>query len=53
MELFELLIKLFFGIADLPQYQKPRRVFTRGFVMFCVMVAVFELLMLNHIYSGR
>ncbi len=33
--------------------QKPRRVFTRGFVVTCVFVAIIELFLLNHIYSGR
>ncbi len=32
---------------------KPRRVFTRGFVILCIIVAVVELIILNHIYSGR
>ncbi|KAF2407491.1 hypothetical protein SAMN04490179_3874 [Pseudomonas antarctica] len=32
-------------------YQKPRRVFTRRFVALCVVVAVFELLILNAIYN--
>ncbi len=34
-------------------YEKPRRVFTRGFVAFCVIVAVLELMMLNHFYGGH
>lgn len=33
-------------------YEKPRRVFTRGFVMFCVAVAVIEILVLNNLYQG-
>lgn len=32
-------------------YEKPRRVFTRGFVGLCVMVAVLELLILHDIYN--
>jgi len=32
---------------------RPRRVFTRGFVAFCVLVAVFELMALNHCYGVR
>lgn len=30
---------------------RPRRVFTRGFVAFCVMVAVLELMTLSHFYG--
>jgi hypothetical protein len=33
--------------------QKPRRVFTRGFVVLCVFVAIIELFILSHIYSGH
>ncbi len=33
--------------------QKPRRVFTRGFVVTCVFVAIIELFILNQIYSGH
>ncbi len=36
-----------------PSGTKPRRVFTRRFVAFCVMVTVLELMTLNHFYSGR
>ncbi|NER61021.1 hypothetical protein G3435_15695 [Pseudomonas sp. MAFF212428] len=32
---------------------KPRRVFTRGFVAFCVFVAVFELFALNMMFGGH
>jgi len=32
---------------------RPRRVFTRGFVAFCVMVAVLELIALNQFYAAR
>lgn len=36
-----------------PFYEKPRRVFTRGFVVFCVVVAVLELMTLNYFYGGH
>jgi len=32
---------------------KPRRVFTRKFVAFCVFVAVFELFTLNMLFGAR
>lgn len=53
MELLELFSKLIDARDNYEPYSKPRRVFTRGFIMLCVMVAVFELVLLNHIYSGR
>lgn len=44
-------------LAALGNYQspnwKPRRVFTRGFVGFCVFVAVFELFALYMMFGGR
>ncbi|WP_194790215.1 hypothetical protein [Pseudomonas sp. UFMG81] len=48
---FVLLLMLIFNIQQLPSFERPRRVFTRGFVMFCVFVVVFELLLLNHYYG--
>lgn len=33
-------------------YEKPRRVFTAGFVRFCMVVAFAELLILHMIYNG-
>jgi hypothetical protein len=50
-------IKIFFGILLLLcgfdfNYEKPRRVFTAGFVRFCVVVAFVELLILHTIYYG-
>ncbi|MFJ4345462.1 hypothetical protein [Pseudomonas sp. NPDC089401] len=32
---------------------RPRRVFTRGFVLFCIFVVIFELLFLHNIYSNH
>lgn len=34
-------------------YEKPRRVFTAGFVRFCVIVALMEVLILHQIYYGQ
>lgn len=31
---------------------KPKRVFSPGFIAFCVLVAVFELIVLNHFYGA-
>ncbi|WP_456021519.1 hypothetical protein [Pseudomonas protegens] len=42
---------VFNGLGNLPSYEKPRRVFTRGFAMFCMMVAVVELIVLNRLYA--
>ncbi|SMQ24076.1 hypothetical protein SAMN04488483_1393 [Pseudomonas helmanticensis] len=42
-------ILLLFCNADF-SYRKPRRVFTTGFVCFCMVVAVTELLILTMIY---
>ena len=53
MGLLEFLSDLLGGLANLQPYEKPRRVFTRGFVTFCVMVAVLELMTLNHFYGAR
>jgi hypothetical protein len=53
MGLFEFLSDLLSGLANLQPYEKPRRVFTRGFVAFCVLVAVLELMTLNQIYNGH
>jgi hypothetical protein len=52
MWLLELLSGLLDALGDIQSYEKPRRVFTRGFVAFCVMVAVFELIALNQFYGG-
>lgn len=48
-------INTFFGILLLLcgfdfTYEKPRRVFTAGFVRLCVVVAIAELLILHMIY---
>ncbi|MGF6288033.1 hypothetical protein QF010_006723 [Pseudomonas silensiensis] len=51
MGLLEFLSDLLGGLANLQPYEKPRRVFTRGFFASCVMVAVLELMALNHFYS--
>ena len=52
MEFLELLGNLCGGLSNFQPYQKPRRVFTRGFVAFCVMVVVLELMALNHFYGA-
>jgi hypothetical protein len=31
---------------------KPKRVFSPGFIAFCALVAVFELMVLNHFYDA-
>jgi len=39
-----------FNLQDLPSNERPRRVFTRGFVVVCVVVVVIELILLNQFY---
>jgi hypothetical protein len=51
MDFLDVLGDLFNGLGNLPTYEKPRRVFTRGFVAFCIFVAAFELIALNLYYS--
>lgn len=52
VRLFKVLVFLIAVLAGADfTYEKPRRVFTRGFVMFCIAVAVFELLLLNNLYQ--
>ncbi len=51
MGLLDFLSDLLGGLANLQPYEKPRRVFTRGFVAFCVMVVVLELMTLSHFYG--
>ncbi|QXH49006.1 hypothetical protein KSS93_23335 [Pseudomonas xanthosomatis] len=46
-----LAVALNFNPQDLPSFERPRRVFTRGFVMVCVVVVVIELILLNQLYS--
>ena len=53
MWLLEFISDLLGVLGNIQPYEKPRRVFTRGFVAFCVMVAVLELMTLNHFYSGH
>lgn len=53
MGLIDFLSDLFDFLGNIQSYEKPRRVFTRGFVAFCVLVAVLELMTLNHIYNGH
>ncbi|WP_200877273.1 hypothetical protein [Pseudomonas chlororaphis] len=53
MGLLDFLSALLGGLANLQPYEKPRMVFTRGFVAFCVMVAVIELIALNQFYGAR
>ncbi|AHF67879.1 hypothetical protein PCH70_27260 [Pseudomonas cichorii JBC1] len=38
--------------ANWPTYERPRRVFTRGFVIFCIVTAVAELLILNELFGS-
>jgi len=51
MELLEFIGNLFSSLSNYQPYEKPRRVFTRGFVAFCVMVVVLELMTLSHFYG--
>ncbi|TWD52541.1 hypothetical protein [Pseudomonas sp. SJZ131] len=53
MALIEFFLGALSALSIYEPYQKPRRVFTRGFVMFCVLVAVVELIALNHFYGAR
>ncbi|BCJ05571.1 hypothetical protein PRtIB026_A46300 [Pseudomonas sp. RtIB026] len=39
------------NIQELPSFERPRRVFTRGFVMFCVLVVIMELMFLNQFFG--
>ncbi|MEE1888508.1 hypothetical protein [Pseudomonas carassii] len=41
------------NIQHWPSFEQPRRVFSRGFVMFCVLVAVLELIILNQLFGHR
>ena len=47
MDFLEFLGNLSSALSNYQGYEKPRRVFTRKFVAFCVFVAVFELIALN------
>jgi hypothetical protein len=51
-DFIEALGNLLTGLANYQPYRKPRRVFTRKFVVFCVLVAVFELVALNMYYGS-
>jgi len=53
MGLLDFLSALLDGLGNIQPYERPRRVFTRRFVAFCVLVAVFELVALNEFYSVR
>lgn len=53
MGLIVFLSDLFDCIGNIQPYEKPRRVFTRGFDAFCVLVAMLELMTLNPIYTGH
>lgn len=53
MALIEFFLGALSALSNYEPYQKPRRVFTRGFVLFCVMVAVVELVALSHFYGLR
>ncbi|MFT0867221.1 hypothetical protein [Pseudomonas sp. CAM1A] len=39
------------NIQEWPSFERPRRVFTRGFVMFCVLVVIMELMFLNQFFG--
>lgn len=45
--IFEAIGDLCYALFNWSSFDKPRRVFTRGFVAFCVLVAVLELWFLN------
>ncbi len=51
MGFLEFLSDLLGALGNIQPYEKPRRVFTRRFVAFCVMVAVLELMTLSHFYA--
>lgn len=34
-----------------PTYERPRRVFSRRFVVFCILVAIVELIILNALFG--
>lgn len=52
MWLLELLSDLLGDLGNIPSYEKTRRVFSWGFVAFCVLVAVLELMTLSHFMGG-
>ncbi|MDH0731452.1 hypothetical protein N5F23_15690 [Pseudomonas sichuanensis] len=45
--IFEAIGNLCYALLNWQSFDKPRRVFTRGFVAFCALVAVLELWFLN------
>lgn len=51
MDFLHLLGNLFNALSNYERYEKPRRVFSRGFVAFCVFVAVFEWVALSLYYA--
>ena len=51
MDFIDFLGNLCSAFSNYQGYEKPRRVFTRGFVALCVFVAVFELIVLNLYYA--
>ncbi len=51
MDLIDFLGNLCSAFSNYQGFEKPRRVFTRRFVAFCVFVAVFELIALNLFYA--
>jgi len=51
MDFWEFLGNFCSALSSYQGYEKPRRVFTRGFVAFCVFVATFELIALNLYYA--
>jgi len=53
MGLIEFLSDLLSALGNYEPPDRPRRVFTRKFVAFCVMVAVLELMTLSHFYGMR
>ncbi|MHA3737806.1 hypothetical protein ACXR0M_19320 [Pseudomonas sp. Eth.TT006] len=50
MDFLDLLGEACSVFSNTQGFEKPRRVFTRRFVAFCVFVAVFELIALNLYY---
>lgn len=51
MDLMDIVSNLCTAFSNYQGYEKPRRVFSRGFVAFCVLVAVLEVAALNLYYT--
>lgn len=52
MKLLAVLIQVLLVQTDWPTLERPRRVFTRGFVATCLMVAVIEWMVLSALVKG-